>query len=151
MFIIGKYAFAGCGKLSCTVRLPASLTEIGYAPFTDTPITAFEVAEGNPAYSAQDGVLFDKDMKILVAYPRGKSDETYTVPDGVKRIADKAFYTNPYLSEVVFPASLEEIGNSAFYRCFALEKLLSQRTVSFPWKTSLFVTRVCLRPNFPIR
>lgn len=120
---VGKYAFAGCGKLSCTVRLPASLTEIGYAPFTDTPITAFEVAEGNPAYSAQDGVLFDKEMKILVAYPRGKSDETYTVPDGVKRIADKAFYTNPYLSEVVFPASLEEIGNSAFYRCFALEKI----------------------------
>ena len=47
---IGKYAFAYCENLSCTVRLPASLTEIGYAPFTDTPITAFEVAEGNPAY-----------------------------------------------------------------------------------------------------
>lgn len=120
---VGKYAFAGCGKLSCTVRLPASLTEIGYAPFTDTSITAFEVAEGNPAYSAQDGVLFDKEMKILVAYPRGKSDETYTVPDGVNRIAAEAFYTNPYLCEVAFPASLEEIGNSAFYSCSALEKI----------------------------
>ena len=120
---IGKYAFAYCENLSCTVRLPASLTEIGYAPFTDTPITAFEVAEGNPAYSAQDGVLFDKEMKILVAYPRGRADETYTVPDGVKRIAAEAFYTNPYLCEVAFPASLEEIGNSAFYRCFALEKI----------------------------
>ena len=120
---IGKYAFAYCENLSCTVRLPASLTEIGYAPFTDTPITAFEVAEGNPAYSAQDGVLFDKEMKILVAYPRGKADETYTVPDGVNRIAAEAFYTNPYLCEVAFPASLEEIGNSAFYRCSALEKI----------------------------
>ena len=120
---IGKYAFAYCENLSCTVRLPASLTEIGYAPFTDTPITAFEVAEGNPAYSAQDGVLFDKEMKILVAYPRGKSDETYTVPDGVNRIAAEAFYTNPYLCEVAFPASLEEIGNSAFYSCSALEKI----------------------------
>ena len=120
---IGKYAFAYCENLSCTVRLPASLTEIGYAPFTDTPITAFEVAEGNPAYSAQDGVLFDKEMKILVAYPRGKADETYTVPDGVNRIAAEAFYTNPYLCEVAFPASLEEIGNSAFYSCSALEKI----------------------------
>ena len=120
---IGKYAFAYCENLSCTVRLPASLTEIGYAPFTETPITAFEVEEGNLAYSAQDGVLFDKEMKILVAYPRGKSDETYTVPDGVNRIAAEAFYTNPYLCEVAFPASLEEIGNSAFYSCSALEKI----------------------------
>lgn len=120
---VGKYAFADCENLSCTVRIPASLTEIGYAPFTETPITAFEVEEGNPAYFAQDGVLFEKESKTLVAYPQGKTDETYTVPDGVKRIADEAFYMNPYLSEVIFPASLEEIGKFAFYRCSALEKI----------------------------
>lgn len=120
---VGKYAFAGCENLSCTVRIPASLTGLDASAFINAPIAAFEADEGNPAYSARDGVLFDKEMKILVAYPRGKADETYTAPVGLNEVAQYAFYGNTFLKSVVFSAGLKVIGESAFENCTSLAEI----------------------------
>ena len=44
----------------------------------------FEVSDTNPNYTVQDGVLYNKDMTELIAYPCGKKDETFVIPDTVK-------------------------------------------------------------------
>ena len=77
---IGYYAFEYCSALT-EVNIPASVTNIGSWAFVDcSALTAIHVAEGNTAYSSEDGVLFNKDKTTLVCYPIGKTETTYTVP-----------------------------------------------------------------------
>ena len=43
-----------------------------------------EVSSVNPYYRSADGVLYSKDGKTLIAYPREKSDETFKIPYGTE-------------------------------------------------------------------
>lgn len=51
----------------------------------------YVVAPANPYYKAVDGVLYSKDGTILLRYPGGRTDDTFTVPQGVKVIGARAF------------------------------------------------------------
>ena len=76
---IGSSAFSWCSSLT-EVNIPASVTNIGSWVFDYcSALTAIHVAEGNTAYSSEDGVLFNKDKTTLVCYPIGKTETTYTV------------------------------------------------------------------------
>ena len=73
-------AFSWCSQLTA-VTIPASVTNIGSWVFDYcSALTAIHVAEGNTAYSSEDGILFNKDKTTLVCYPIGKTETTYTVP-----------------------------------------------------------------------
>ena len=74
----------------------------------------YEVAAGNNFFTAVDGVLFSKDMKTLVAYPRNKAGTSYSVPTGVKTIRKPAFYRNRNLETVTLPDGVERIEHWAF-------------------------------------
>lgn len=65
-------------------------------------------------------------MKKLICYPCGKTEETYTVPDGVETIGVSAFQCNKFLKNVCLPLSIRAIEWNAFGSC---EKLNS---VSLP-------------------
>ena len=97
------------------VKLPASLTYIESMVFdTIQVLTAVDVAAANPSYTSQNGILFNKDMTELLLYPSGKTENSYTVPDGVEIIGEMAFHKNPVLKTVTLPDSVKEIGNTAF-------------------------------------
>jgi hypothetical protein len=49
------------------------------------------VESDNACYSDLDGVLFDKEQTQLIAYPEGKTQESYTVPQTVKKLDIDAF------------------------------------------------------------
>ncbi len=70
-----------------------------------------------------DGVLFSADGKTLLAYPRGKTGE-YVVPDGVEKIAERAFYECKALQAITLPDGLQTIESQAFYQCRSLEKVI---------------------------
>ena len=72
--------------------------------------------EHSPDYVTQQGVLFTKDMKTLVIYPKHKREE-YTVPATVETIQSGAFKDNSYLKIVHLSESVRIIGSSAFERC----------------------------------
>jgi len=107
-----------------------------------TSLTAINVAAVNPAYSSQDGVLYNKGKTSLVAYPAGKTG-AFTIPNGVITIGDSAFagctgltgvtignsvtgirdlafWGCTSLTGVTIPASVTGIGGSAFYGCTSL-------------------------------
>lgn len=114
-----------------TVTLPETLTEIqraGSATLTEVIIPAgiaklepewFEgfrelkqyTVIGEGAYRSENGVIYTADMKTLLLAPHGLSGE-FTVPDGVERLADKAFCYSS-VSRIALPASLRTIGSRA--------------------------------------
>ncbi len=90
------------------------------------------VDPANEWYRDIDGVLFTKDGKTLLLYPAcyGQTPaeepgqftypDSYTVPEGVERIATFAFLKNGHLRDLTLPSTLKEIGDMAFFDCWRL-------------------------------
>ena len=132
---IGNFSFYHAGNIT-EVEIGNSVKSIGHKAFDYTGLTsfvlpagvehlddgalawmngvdAFEVAEGNEHFKTIDGVLYTMDGQGLVAYPTGRDDESYTVPEGVVDIWGHAFEGAKFTS-VVLPDSLRFIYGCAF-------------------------------------
>ncbi len=114
-------SFNGCSELT-SVTIPKSVTNIAKSNviFQDCyKLQRIIVDENNKCYASDDnGVLFDKDMKTLIAYPSGNKSETYTMPSTVTEISGYAFYYNVYLKNLNFSENIENIGCYTFQTCF---------------------------------
>lgn len=117
---IGDSVFNSCHALKA-LHIPASVTEMHTRIFlTCNALMRFTVAEGNPSYSAVDGVLFSRDGSVLYRYPQAKADTSYTVPEGVEKICENAFYYAVNLQTIHLPASVSEMDPTAFNACYGL-------------------------------
>ena len=109
------------------VNVPASVEYIGAYALDCPRLTAVNIDKENKNYASDNGVVYDKDMKWLKLYPQGKTDESYTVPDGVEIIAANACDGNKFIKHVAIPDSVNcifgwgECGG-AFKNCTALEE-----------------------------
>uniref|UniRef100_UPI0037DD67F5 leucine-rich repeat protein n=1 Tax=Methanomethylophilus alvi TaxID=1291540 RepID=UPI0037DD67F5 len=140
---IGDYAFYGCTSLA-SVTIPDSVTSIGQSAFSGcTSLVSMVVSEGNTVYCSVDGVLFSKDMKTLMQYPAGRSDDSYIIPDSVTSIGGRAFSGCSSLASVIIPDGVTSIGDYAFRGCASLasvtipDSVTSIRDCSFYGCTSL--------------
>lgn len=116
--------FSDCTALK-TLTIPTGVTEVASAAFWNcTALYSFEVAEENTALTAQEGVLYNKDVTQLIRYPAGKTGETYTLPDTVTELAEEAFSYNAHLKSIRLPGRLQEVAASAFYLCSSLETVV---------------------------
>jgi len=79
------------------------------------------IEDGNEKYRSIDGVLFEDDT--LIKYPPSKEDHTYSIPDGVTKIARHAFLYNKYLEVLDLNDGLREIGAYAFLETESLTVL----------------------------
>ncbi len=122
---IGIGAFSDCSGLS-TVTIPSSVTNIGLEAFLGcSSVTAFTVITGNMFYSATNGVLFNKNQTILIAFPCAIGG-SYAVPAGVTNIETYAFFGSSGLANVTIPGSVTNIGDFAFYDCASLSGVFFQ-------------------------
>ena len=106
-----------------TITIPKNLKKEGLTEGAFegcSSLQAYKVAEGNPDFSADNGVLFSKNKDILYFYPIAKPDATYNIPPTVKVIADKAFQGASRLTSLVIPTSVEEINSQAFRQNYRL-------------------------------
>lgn len=105
------------------ICLPDSVVEIEAGFFADfIDLKEILVAESNPAFIGVDGVLYTKDMSMLVAYPAALVCERFSVPSTVRTVGEYAFYEQQYLHHVDMP-SVERIGSSAFMDCRCLDEV----------------------------
>ena len=113
---IGMAALADCDSLP-DVTIPASVTSIGAAAFSlSDSLMSLQVDPNSQSYSSADGVLFNKQQSMLIAFPCGRSG-AYSIPDSVTFIADFAFYGTDRLTGITVPDSVTLIGEYAFAYC----------------------------------
>ena len=138
---IGGSAFWDCTNLT-SVTIPSSVTSIGHATFWDcTSLNSINVAAANTAYSSANGVLFSKDKTLLVEYPQGKTDASYTIPNSVTSIDYRAFYGCTNLTSVTIPNSVTSISFCAFSGCTGLANITIPNSVtSIEWSAFEYCT-----------
>ena len=148
---IDKCAFNSCSKLTAltfpdsleyldcsaiydtsltSIHLPKSLRQLIIPePYDLYGITEFTTHPENVYFSAENGVLFSKNRKKLIRYPAGKTETSYTVPEGVQEISDLAFYRATNLTSVTVSEGVEAIGEDAFRGCKNLQALAFPKTL----------------------
>lgn len=126
---IGINAFAWSWNSSSTIKLGKNLREINENALVCFG-GKFEVDEENQYFATIDGVLYNKDVTELVAYPYGKNDQSFMVPNSVTKICDYAFRYNEKLMNVTLPDSLVEIGQGAFYECRQIRSVVIPDSVT---------------------
>ena len=132
---IGRAAFWNNKSLE-EIDIPESVTAINPAVFTAcrsikrisagknlkyiepgsfmqcTSLDNIEIPDENPYFKAEGGTVYTKDGETLLAH--AGSAESFAIPQGVKTIANSAFWYCENLKAVTLPTSLTTIEKDAF-------------------------------------
>jgi len=112
-------AFTGCTKVASIV-LPSGVTTLGSVVFGECiGLVSVSVGERNAKFSAEDGVLCNKDRTKLILCPRGKNG-AFVIPASVTEVADGAFSYCRALTGIEIPAGVGVLGAFAFRGCTGL-------------------------------
>ena len=132
---IGDRAFCDCKRLR-ELTLPENLKAIGYGAFWNCE--SLESIRIPPKVTNVGGCLFRECTRLseIIAcpdplttgvmtglYSGWKNLQTFTIPEGVRRIDNYAFDGCTHLQSIVIPESVEFIGYKAFQDCWALKHI----------------------------
>lgn len=141
---IENFAFLRCKNMQ-SLSLPESLQTFGVNVITQCgQLQSIRVAESNPSFSSEDGILYDAKKQTLIAYPAAKTKATLpeslesigmyalssaaveqlTLPKGLKEIGDGAFTHLTALQSVEIPAGVTDIGYSLFLESPQLKSVI---------------------------
>ena len=110
---IGNKAFYNCSKL-VALRLPSEVEKIGIRAFQGcTGLLRFEVEEQNKFFTANESVLFSKDLKKLIKYPSKTETQLYTTPSSLTEIEEFAFENVNDIVAVQLSNGVQTISNYA--------------------------------------
>lgn len=126
---IDRFGLANAEYLT-KITIGKNVSEIDIWAFTScSKLQAFEVDPENQYFTSIDGVLYNKDVTEIIAYPNGKTplvkDDkggvvgggVYVAPDTIKSIRANAFYLCWNLYSVTLNEGLETVGDKAFLKC----------------------------------
>lgn len=118
---IGERAFLGCQELT-SVTIPAKVTSIGEGAFgCGSKLKQINLAAGNQSFTLVDGVLYKKDMSVLLACPGIMT--SVAIPSGVTKIGAFAFRGCNALTSVAIPEGVTSIQWCAFMECGGLKSV----------------------------
>ena len=143
---IGGAAFAECSLLT-NIHIPKNVEKIESSIIRDCPLVAdITVDPENKYFCAENGALYDIEMKNLIAYAPAYQAEAFvipesvqeiwanafggsvlseiTIPEGVKIIDTLAFANMPNLKYLVIPDSVHSIGQRIIHVSTSLERLV---------------------------
>ena len=139
-----------------SLKIPGNIESIdGLSLFWSVNLYTIEVDENNVKYASKGGVLFNKTLDTLIAYPMGRSAQTtsaYVIPEGVKTIEQFAFtgyerkslilpstletikycaFSYAYFEEITFPSGLKTVENYGIYNMPSLKKATFPKDAAF--------------------
>ena len=112
---VTDYAFDDCNSLESIV-LPESMPEFSYSLYDlecCPSLKSIKVTGNNAYYSAEDGVLFNKDKTKIYVFPRSK-EGNYTIPNSVTEISSNQFSQCTGLTGITIPNSVTQIVDNPF-------------------------------------
>jgi len=122
----GNYVFNECTALE-EVSLPASVVKLNLGVFDGcVNIANVFVDDENENYKDIDGIVFSKDGKDLLFFPKGRPGDAngeYVLPEGVESISEGAFKGMRYIEKIVIRNTITSIGKNAFSNCMQLKTL----------------------------
>ncbi len=119
---ISNRAFHSCASLK-EIEIPSSVNLVKDNVFGGSlQLQTIKVAPENEKYTSLDGVLFSKDMNLLISYPGGKTQSFYKIPDSVRKIGSYSLHSGNF-SSIEIPNSVEVIEDFAFFRCSLLKSV----------------------------
>ena len=120
--------FANCTSLK-TVTLPASATTIVPEAFNGcTALQSITVASGNPNYSTEDGVLYNKNKTSIICCPKAKT--SLTIPGSIREISQEFMFNSSSLTTLVLKEGITTIGPQAFAFCKKLTSVSLPSTLT---------------------
>ena len=124
---IGERAFCGCNELE-SVSIPEKVAAIGEGAFgCGSKLKQIDLAAGNQSFALVDGVLYKKDLSVLLACPGAKT--SVTIPEGVTKIGAFAFRNCSGLKSVTIPEGVTKIEWVAFVYCKGLTSVTIPKSV----------------------
>lgn len=139
-----------------SLKIPGNIESIdGLSLFWSVNLYTIEVDENNVKYASKGGVLFNKTLDTLIAYPMGRSAQTtsaYVIPEGVKTIEQFAFtgyerkslilpstletikycaFSYAYFEEITFPSGLKTVEDHGIYNMPSLKKATFPKDAAF--------------------
>ncbi len=106
-----------------TVSIPSTVTSIDLpsAFYGCDNLRTISVSTANKTYASVDGALLNKAKTELLCCPGGKN--AYTVPNTVKTVKSKAFYTLKNLQTITLSDSVTTVEKEAVRNCYALRTI----------------------------
>ena len=92
-----------------------NIDNIDYAFDSFTSLTQITVDQDNPYFTAQDGVLYDNDIKELLVYPAAATRTQFQIPDTVTTLGECVFRENAALKDILIPPSVTQLGKDLFH------------------------------------
>ena len=127
---IDDLAFDHCLNLTY-ITFPESVIEIGDNAFREcSNLTSIKVNSNNTEFCSIDGILFDKNIKTLIAFPANKKVTSYVIPSSVTTIHDHAFEQCINLTSITIPHSVTKIGAYAFHYCLKLSSVSMPKSIT---------------------
>lgn len=119
---IGAHAFSKCPELS-EIVIGSSVKDIDATAFSGCKkLKKIIVSPENPFYTDIEGVLFDKAVKCLIAYPEGKKASRYEMPATVEDFGT-AFANVEDIRELHLSPNITKLVRNAFPASCQVEKL----------------------------
>ena len=113
----------GCASLT-EVTIPATVTNYGTNMFYGaSSLASVTVDPMNMVLQSIDGHLYTKNGKTFLYYSVANTATDFSLPSGVTKIIDSAFYACGNLVNVTLPGTLKTIGKNAFMLCSKLESI----------------------------
>ena len=121
---IGKWVFYNCRSIK-NLNIPRNLTDIAYNTLPGlTGLVYYTCSPFNPKYRAVDGILYNKDLTMLVAYPQAAPATSFDIPSSVTSLYDYCLHNCDNLTEITIPESVNFFGMNIFSSCDNIESIV---------------------------
>ncbi len=115
-------AFYNCTNLT-SITIPSEMVSFGAGYFSECPKLAnITIDKNNKDYTSENNIVYTKDKKTLVLYPRTRTTVT-DLPDTLTKIGQSAFQNCTALTKITIPKNVTTIESIAFDNCKSLTEI----------------------------
>lgn len=123
---LGRRAFQNCNNIE-NITLSDSLLDLYTEDFIDLEkLKKIDVPYENSVYSGSNGVLYNKYKSVLIFYPAGKIDTSFSVDTDCRALSSNAFANNSSLQTLNL-VNTKIIHSNSILNCSSLANIIAPK------------------------